>query len=187
MVLARAIALAWIASTFLPVAAPAQTPSGVVVTQAQLRQVKALPLPVYLPKALPGGFHTVALAVYDFSRRKTPYGWGYELSAAAAGGPSLNILVATSGFGGGEADYKGFRRPFTVNSPQLGVAHFTPAADEKKGWCYVAVTSVPHAVEPPVGSPPFMQISACGVERPAVERLYQSLQLVKAQTAYPKS
>jgi hypothetical protein len=186
MVLARAIVVAWIASTFLPAVALAQTRSGGVVTPAQLRQVKALPVPVYLPKALPGGFHTVALSVYDFSRAKTPYGWGYELSAAA-GGSSLNILVATSGFGGGEADYKGFRRPFTVSSAQLGVAHFTPAADEKKGWCYVALTNVPHALEPPVGSAPSMQISACGLERPAVERLYQSLQLVKAQTAYPKS
>lgn len=172
----------------LGVTLPARADTQSVVGPAKLAAVKKLPVPIYLPAALPPGLRLKNFDVQDPRKPDSHGGWGYSLEAK---GPhaALSISESTYEFGAGEVDYKGFRRPFTVTSPVFGQIRFEPDSDDDYGWCYAGSVDVPGATKPPQRGHqrPVLDIAACGIERDGVERLLRSMEMVKAQTPYPKT
>jgi len=167
---------------------PARADAQSVIGPAKLAAVRKIPVPIYLPAALPPGLRLKNFTVQDPRVPSSHGGWGYSLEAKGAHA-ALFISEDTYEFGADEADYKGFRRPFSVTSPLFGEVRFEPESMDQYGWCYAGYIKVPGATQPPQKGhqKPELSIAACGVERAGVERLLHSMEMVKAQTPYPKT
>lgn len=137
----RLAAVALPVATALAIAPAAVTAADFAyLTSSQLTQLRALPLPLVLPRTLPAGYR---LAHFEAVRDVVKNGLHsapaneYDLTFRNGAGRELNFRVADSAWGDPAPDTDAYHRPFVVQSPVLGSTTFEPSRNASQ-WSWLS-------------------------------------------------